>query len=437
MKPAERAVLLGLLTALALGLRLWFVTTGRVDGPLRADAGQYAQCAANLLAHGTFSVSTAVPPPPDSLRSPGYPLFLAGVRAVAADDWLPWALRLQALLSAALVPLTFWLARRTLPFAAAFAAATAVALSPHLIAATGVALTEALTAVTLTAACWLLARAATPNPHAVRRAAVAGAAFGATALLNEGLAPLPWLLALLLRRDLGGRAALTLALAAAAPIGAWQLRNATTELADTAGHRAIATLSHGSYPDLFFATEQHRNYPYREDPEQPAISASWSRLGDVLAGRVAAAPWRYARWYLLDKPRWLWRWDLVQGNGDVHVYPVRDSILREQPVVAALTATQRWLHPVFVLLSLCGLWLYARRGGAGATAPGLRAAATALLFATALYSLFLPDPRYLVPLRPLQAALAAAAATAVWRRWAAYRGQDLGVRRAPPMLPAP
>src|SRR5262245_56747732 len=122
MKRAERAVLVALVTAVALGLRLAYVAHSHTEQPLRADAGQYARCAQNLLQHATCSVSTAVPPPPDALRSPGYPAFLAAVRSVAGDHWYEAVRFCQAVLGALCVPLAFWLARTLLRFALAFPA---------------------------------------------------------------------------------------------------------------------------------------------------------------------------------------------------------------------------------------------------------------------------------------------------------------------------
>lgn len=423
MKRSERAVLVGLLTAVALALRLWFVSASIVDRPLRADAAQYVQYAANLEAHGTFSLSTDVPPRPDAVRSPGYPAFLVAVRALAGARWYEAVRIAQAILGALLVLLTYRLARAVLPFGAALGAAAWIAASPHLIAASGYLLTEALTA-TLSTTAFLLFAATLRRPGAPRGVAT-GLAFGAAALVNEVIAPLPLLLAWLLRKNLGARAALALAVAAALPSAAWQLRNATTDLAATAQTRAVATLSHGSYPDLATANPEYRHEPYREDPEQPAFGASWSGFWRVWRRRVAAEPGHYARWYLLDKPRWLWQWEVVQGPGDVYVYQVTGDILRDQPVVAAVAAIERWSHPGFVAACLVGgLLAFVRRCRGASPLAALRAAAWTLAWFTAVYTLFLPDPRYLVPVRPLQAVLAAtpfAWLLAAWRRRAARR----------------
>jgi 4-amino-4-deoxy-L-arabinose transferase-like glycosyltransferase len=436
MRRSEGAVLVGIVVAAGLLLRCGFVATADVVAPLRADAGQYAQYAHNLLAHGTYSLSTEVPPPPDSFRSPGYPCFLAACRWLAGESgWYPLARWLQALLGGGLVWLSFALARGLLPFAASLGVAAFVALSPHLVAAGGYVLTESLFAFALTAAMLLLA-AAQRAGRARAGFAAAGLAFGLAALVNESAAPLPLLLAAWHWRRWGRRRALVFAAAALLPLGAWAARNASQPLACTGGDRALATLSHGSYPGLFFATEQSRGYPYREDPEQPAFGASWPRFRAVLAQRVAERPLRHLSWYLVEKPVWLWSWDVVQGAGGVHVYPVRGSILDEQPVLAAAQAAFRWLHLPFCLCAVAGVFLSLRR--APARAPGAATAsiapplAIALLWSTFVGVLFMPDPRYLVPLRPVQAVLAAAAVVWLAQRRAARAARISAQSDAPP-----
>ena len=62
MKPAERAVLVLIVVTVAVALRWGFTASAFQQNPLRADAGHYAQYAANLVEHGVFSFSPAVPP---------------------------------------------------------------------------------------------------------------------------------------------------------------------------------------------------------------------------------------------------------------------------------------------------------------------------------------------------------------------------------------
>jgi len=415
MARRERAVVVGILFVVALVLRLGYVATTEVDGPLRADAGQYSTCAHNLLAHGTLSIDTGPAPRPDSFRSPGYPAFLALVLAGAGEARFVAAVSfVQAVLGALAVLVVYRLARRHVRPAWALAATALTALSPHLVTSTGYVLSEALSVPCLAVALLLYGRCSSRG-HWLRGVA-AGAVFGAATLVNESLGAVPLLLFAWLMREKGSRRVAIAFLAAyAALAGGWQLRSALVVPpgAPTSGARVLATLSHGTYPGLFFATERHRYYPYQEDPEQPQFGRSWGRFAAVLGARIGERPLRYASWYLLEKPFWLWGWSIVQGRGDVYVYPVRTSLYETQPVAAATKAVMWLLHVPCLGLLLVAL---SRRRVPFAIAG-------TLAWLTVVYTLSMPDPRYLTPAKPLLYIAAAIGAAALLdRRGAAAAG---------------
>src|SRR4051794_4929947 len=72
--------------------RFWFLALLVVQYPVAVfmansrstggDEAGYLRYASNLLHHGTFSLSTAAPFRPSVLRTPGYPLFVAALKAV-------------------------------------------------------------------------------------------------------------------------------------------------------------------------------------------------------------------------------------------------------------------------------------------------------------------------------------------------------------------
>lgn len=405
VKRGERLVLVGIVVAVALALRAAFVALAVVPEPLRADAGEYARYAHNLVVHGVYSLATSEPPPPDSFRSPGYPWFLAVCRWLGGESgWLPLALWLQVGLGAATAAAGYSLVRRVVPFWAALCAALATAFSPHLAVASGYVLTECLTAAVLTGALALLVRA---RPAAVSRHLLAGLAMGMAVLCNETLLPMALALAVPVWRSRGGRVAAAFALAAVLPFGLWQVRNQTQELARAGTARITASISHGSYPGMVYRDPRLVGFPYREDPAQPAFGASWHDLWSVLGPRVAAEPARYLSWYLLEKPLWLWRWDLVQGRGH-QVYPARHDPFEHHLVLGAVRTAMAWLHvPIMLLAAVAALatlrWPGAKAGGAA----GMLGAAA--IVGTLVYLPVIPDPRYLQPIRPVLFGLAALA----------------------------
>ena len=411
-------MLVGIVVAVAIALRWGFVATAIVPDPLRVDAGQYAQCAHNLVVHGVYSLSTEIPPLPDSFRSPGYPLFLAACRLVGGEaNWMKWALALQVGLGSLTVLLCYRVARGCLSFAPALAASALCALSPHLVVSCAYVLTECVTAFVLALGLWLIGPA--PERRAWRRA-LGALVLGCAALCNETLVFVPVVAAWPLLRRLGFWRTVGFLFLALLPLLAWTVRNQAQPLARTGGERMVASISHGSYPGMVFRDPRLVGMPYSEDPEQPAFGTSWGKLGEVLQRRVTEEPWRYASWYLLEKPLWLWRWDHVQGHGAL-VYDVSNSPYERQPVMAASQWLMRWLHVPVMLLAASGALVLAlnrrRRFGFLAQVLGLLA-----VLGTLAYLPVIPDPRYLQPLRPFLFVLACGVAAAVARLVQRTRG---------------
>lgn len=94
---------------------------------LTGDSRAYALLAEHLLGHGVFSLAAQPPYHPDSFRAPGYPLFLAGLYAVAGS-W-PLALFLQVVLLAS-APLLLYALVRPYDERAALWGALVFALEP-------------------------------------------------------------------------------------------------------------------------------------------------------------------------------------------------------------------------------------------------------------------------------------------------------------------
>ena len=284
MRAPERAVLVGIVVAIAIALRWAFVATGQVPQPLRADAGEYAQCALNLVEHGVYSSSKQSPPLPDSFRSPGYPAFLLLCRlAVGPERWLGLALAFQVALGGLTVLLTFLLARSWLNFPSALAACVLAALSPHLVVSSGYVLTECVTTFVLVSGLSLLSAASTRGPLAI---AAAGLVLGFGVLCNETLLFVPLVAVFALWRSFGrGRMVLLLG-CSLLPFAAWTVRNQTQTLTRTGAERVTASISHGSYPGMVFRDPKLKGFPYREDPAQPAFGASWANLREVLGPRM-------------------------------------------------------------------------------------------------------------------------------------------------------
>lgn len=317
-------------TVLALSVRGLFSLYTPVVDPLRADAGQYAIYGYNLAAHGVFSGQyPAQQPQPDSYRSPGYPLLVAAAIAlVGTGGYYPLLLAANALLGALTCGLVVLLGALCLPLWGAALAGLLLVFSPHHISLGNYVLSETLFGFTLTACLYLLARGMLSR----RATTLLGAgAFAALAwATNPVFALLPVLVAAgaVWRQPALLRPMLIFVLPLAVAVGGWQVRTWLNVPAGarTSQTRALDNFIIGSHPQF---TAQ-----YRANPRDPANSAnldiaavdgSWARYMERLGPRLAAEPGRYAAWYLLEKPRLLWDWDILVGQGGIYVYEVKAS----------------------------------------------------------------------------------------------------------------
>lgn len=403
---------LGLIFSISLLIRYAYIRSTVIDNPIRADAIQYVKYGYNLAFRQVYSVSppSVSPPVPDSLRSPGYPVLVASSLLLGGEKgFYKLLLNFQVVLGALVPVLTFLLARKFLPFVWAVAGASLVVISPHLVAMTGYVLTETLFGFLLLAALlWFV--------HALetRRAlhfAGAGTVFGMAYLTNETALFLPFVFIAAacvsdicknnIHRQNLYRYAVFFLIFLLFP-GSWNLRNALNLPADapTGKQRAIATACHGTYPGFIYKDPAFRYFPYREDPEYPEFCSSWESFRKILWSRVQERPWRYLSWYLIEKPVYLWSWNILQGQGDVFVYPVRISLFDRSTIAEFLRVFMKLIHPLIVLLAFAGMiWFPLGLKQPPRSHPEFFVFII-LIYYTFMYMIFAPWPRYTVPLRP-------------------------------------
>jgi 4-amino-4-deoxy-L-arabinose transferase-like glycosyltransferase len=398
-----------------------------VDTPFRADARDYVMYGYNLANYGVYSrsiegLARGEVPTPDARRSPGYPLFtvpfFAATDVDSAGEWIKWA---QTLLSLVAVLLVFLLARRCLPFWGAWTAALLTALSPHLVNANVYWLTESLFTFQLVLTLWLFTRAMASESPAIW-ASLCGLSFAFAYLVRPTVLlfcvplaalvflhrhPRPW--RLVVPAATSGALLCLLWLFTFAPDG---------EIGGGGGLRI--SMHHGMYPDFMYQDNpRSHGFPYRYDPRSEEIVASWDSLLAELERRFTEEPGRHLRWYLLDKPRRLFGWDIVQGRGDTFLYEVEASPYYGMPL---FTWSHRLMYslqaPMMSLMLLAiGLvgvasarrWLPARQ----LLVPQL--VALLLVYFVAIHLPVAPFPRYSIPLRPFCGLLAA------WACWITFR----------------
>ncbi len=412
----EAIVWLAIVTVVAIFLRIGYVHFTTIEDPIRADAGQYVIYGLNLVQHSTFSKDYPTKTPrPDSYRSPGYPAFIALAMLLAGKSAYPLIRYTQVMASGLMVPLTFFLGILFLPAWGAMTAAVLVALSPHLVASASYVLAETLFGFVFLCSLLLFCAAVRKGSHLLF--AASGASFGYAYLINETALLIPFIfLGIALASDgRGYRRAFQypflrgtvwfLVVFCLFPVG-WMIRNKTNlpPGAPQAKQRALITLTHGTYPGFMYKDLRYKYFPYKEDPKQPAYSASLRNFAPIFWERFRERPIRYLTWYLLQKPYYLWSWNILQGGGDVHLYPVVESFYHRVRAANVSREVMKHLHPMVLVLALFAFplfYLQHRSKNLVLSIPDTPVLPIVTLVAfTLIHMIFFSLPRYSIPLRP-------------------------------------
>jgi hypothetical protein len=247
--------------------------------------------------------------------------------------------------------------------------------------------------------------------------------FGLATLTNAVILPVASLIAvvLCLRRMIDRRTAVMFGLVSLLLPAAWAGRNMTIAPADGATQRAEINLVQGSWPTYHAAYQ----LAMRGDDDGLRTSAAIDaeiavfRRGfgagvSALCARMCAAPLTYLGWYL-TKPALLWSWDIRMGQGDVYVYPTRNSPFKTDTAWRAIEAVCFVLNTILLLMAAVGAVVAIARRSPLAIEAGLAVAALAM---TAVYTVLQAEPRYSVAFRGIEILLAAVgcAASVCWAR---------------------
>lgn len=436
------------LAALSAFLQFTNVRETEQGGVVHGDAVKYVFYAYNLKHHDTFSRvqsfgPNAAQPVPDKLTLPGYPWFVSKFLGDGPPDRI-FLLRIeiaQALLGVATTLLAFLVALRLAPFAWALAAGVLVATQPHLVVISDYLLTETL--FTPLALAFVLAFLhATSNEGKKWHAALAGLLLGAACLVRPQLQFVPWLvlLAVLFVPRLRPRlvqAAIGCAFFAALMLP-WQLRNAQVPTAPGEPDLLVQSVYHGSFPGMMYEGDPRTlGYAYRFDPKAAEHSRDLPSAMAFVADGFARDPMRHAAWYLGGKPVMLLAWGHVAGVGDIFIYPVTRSPWLERPMFRALRQAHLWLHWPLMLLAVATMLVALRRPAAlsddAARRRSLVLVSMLLAVTLVMHVLGLALPRYNLPFRPLEIALAMAGLQAAWVALRSWRRK--GVAHAPGTMP--
>jgi 4-amino-4-deoxy-L-arabinose transferase-like glycosyltransferase len=423
--------LIVLLFILILGFTLRIGAAERtvVIKPLRADAGNYFMYAYNLRYKHTYSKEIgnmrdlSSPVTPDSVRSPGYPLFLTPfLHGTSFQSFVHRVVTAQVILSTLTILLMYLLCKSFLPSAWALAAALLVAISPHLIIPNSFVITETLFCFLLLVIGYGVTLFAS-KPSAIP-ALLTGVLIGLASLVRPILEYLPFLLGFWLlvqyRRQGGLRYGGALLFGFFLAFLPWILRNAITLGTFSDDTLLINFFHHGLYPDFTFeGVPESRGYPYHFDPRSPDISKDLASVLSEILRRLQDRPWEHVSWFLLEKPVFFWSWDDVQGAGGAFVYPVARSPYFSEALFRWSDLLMFVIHwPVIILGGLGSLtvWLpSAERTCSQRCLFITRFLSLVLVSYTVLHMVGAPIQRYSFPLRPYLYSMTVFLAYFLWR----------------------
>lgn len=401
--------LLFLILALGTYLRLSAVTNTEINTPIRADAQVYYFSAVNLNQKGIFSSAAPTLPhvKPDAFVQPAFPFIIAPlIKFPPTMDMIFQVNILQAILGILTIILTFLFFLNFSEHSIALGAALLVAISPHLVVMTTYMLTETTFTFFLLLGFYLLMLAYTKEQPLFSIAS--GLALGLSALTRSTTEYLGLFLLLSFTFESKHHFTKTILpalLTSLTIIMGWKLRNlfAINSLSDPT--LFINAVHHGMYPGfMYHGNPASLAIPYRFDPLSAWIDASAAHAIIAIVQNFAANPLQYSAWFFIGKPIFLLSWNMIDGIGDIFLYPVLSSPYFYNPVFQITRSIVFGLHGLLSIIAVFGLFFTL-------TIPKSSAANDKFMFAAKISALLVlyfflihiigaPYPRYGIPLRP-------------------------------------
>ena len=406
-------LILGIVLGCGFYLRIESVIETKVLYPISKDAKRYYMYAYNLRFKHTYSSETgnprdlSSPVKPDSLRSPGYPLFLTPfINGLPDENTIACITFSQAVLSTLTIIVSFLFFRTFLPLLLAAVASGLVAMSPHLIVINSYILTEALFCFFILLMGYLMSLFL-KNPT-FPMAITVGAIMGIANLVRPSLQYFPVFMVFFLIWHYNSKKGIYLAfsilLGFFLAISPWLIRNQISMKGESTKKLKIGFVHHGIYPDFMFdGKEKTYGFPYQFDPRYNEINKSISSLTKEIIRRFHEKPIQHIKWFLLKKPIAFWSWNLIQGR-DAFVYAVSTSpYFYKRPF--------QWTHRIMYavhngLVLFCwggifSVWMLPSKMHVSEDAVLIaRFTSLFLIYFILLHMIGSPFPRYSVPLRP-------------------------------------
>lgn len=408
--PRATWLILIIILLIASLLRLQAVNLTIVDNPIRADARVYYFSALNLDRWGIFSHAepSNIAPTPDAFVQPGLPYLIKQFIVFPPTEQMLVAInQVQAWMGIATVLLCFLFFKGFASHRIALWAAFFTAISPNLVVMATYLLTETLFTFMLMAGITALAWAYKKQHYIL--AVIAGLCFGLSALVRGTTEYLPLFLLLAAYffhdKESVKRVALPVFIAAVIPIIAWKIRNyfAIGMLSDPTLMKS--TIQHGMYPGFMFNNlPESLGIPYRFDPFSPHATDTMTVLREIWQ-RASQDPLTYAYWYFIGKPISLLSWRMIDGVGDVFIYPIAASPYLDNAFFQLTHMLVYFPHVPLSILAVFGSFIFALWPQwfnlSAEQTVFVRIVFLIIFYFFAIHFIGAPFPRYGIPLRPI------------------------------------
>jgi 4-amino-4-deoxy-L-arabinose transferase-like glycosyltransferase len=386
---------------------------------LGSDSAEYYHGALNLLHHRTFSIAkpTNLPPKPDAIRAPGYPIFLVPfiyVHKSLDKIWLN-VISFQAFLGSLIAIMSFILARSVLNRVWAIIAGFLTALSPHLIASEIFLVTETLYTFFLVLAnllfCLFLEKRKFSTLFFL------GIALGISILIRPiGILLGLFFVAILIMDNESGKflsanivakRILIFSLGFFLSIGPFFIRNYIV-LGQTfpESNRGWESIVDGSYINFTNKDLAFYGVPYRDDPENNLMKNDKKYFFKTMRDRIVSQPIPYLKWYLVDKILSSWEWDIAvnSGWGNVYIYRLKMHGFYEYKILSYIYNFSKLLHKPLVWLCFLTfpflMLYYCKNKILPKQYVNLLPLLATVVYFNLLMIVIFPLPRYTLPLRP-------------------------------------
>lgn len=399
----------------ALWIRIDYFHNTLIDQPIRGDAASYVQYAFNMVNFGTYSKERGTSDPtPDAYWSPGYPALIAAAMLAEKQlglDTYKTIIYTQAALGMLISILTLLTGRLFLGHYFSLAAALLVAFSPHMISLSNYVLTETLFSFLFLSSIYCFLQAYLN--YKILLYILSGLLFGLSYLTNPVSFFTPLIFCGLAlwqysRENVQVSKAIQLItpciLSFMVIVASWNIRNniVLPENSPSSSTRLLTNLTigmHDNFHSIWRNNPRDRNNPATIDSRE--INGSYSKFIDILTDRLQQDPMHYAKWYLIQKPVMLWDWNILVGQGDIYVYPVKYSLFHtSKPAIliySIMKALHYWLFGLAILGMIVCAVKFSKRND-NASIPTFLF--LSLLYISAVYVITQAEARYSIPLRP-------------------------------------